>query len=258
MTNDEYFDFFKTLKYIPLWEQYATSEQRQIKIFNAIIKKTKQMGPSFKTIVGIGSGDIPKLLSILKNNYKINNKLKRVEWDKNHSKKTKMDFKKLQNISKQLKSDYIDVASILKKKIPAIKIHDEIYTLWGEIAVYSMTHHQNKEHYLKDPDYTNLSKDISVGHTDTSTGEKYLNYIQCKYPSKCAKYLTALKNDLKVVRKVYNKIFRSSSITNSKKTCPQGSKLNPKTGRCNKNKSKKICPPGSKLNPKTGRCNKTK
>ena len=40
------------------------------------------------------------------------------------------------------------------------------------------------------------------------------------------------------------------------KTCPEGSVLNEKTGRCNKKKSIKRCPQGSVRNKKTGRCNK--
>jgi hypothetical protein len=50
----------------------------------------------------------------------------------------------------------------------------------------------------------------------------------------------------------------------SPKKCPEGKVLNPKTGRCIKNKnllvvkpsvkSPKKCPEGKVLNPKTGRC----
>ena len=47
----------------------------------------------------------------------------------------------------------------------------------------------------------------------------------------------------------------------TKKKCPKGSKLNKKTGRCNKNKPKNKskrsrCPNGSRKNPKTGNCEK--
>ena len=258
ISNNEYFDFFKNLKYIPLWEESAFKEKNQIKIFKAIIKKTKKMGPSFSPSAGTGYGDIPKLMDILKENYKINNKLKRIEWDRDHSKKNKIYFKNLKEVSKQLKIDYINTAYKLTKEIPALKIHDAIYTSWDKIASLGEKLYNNKEHYLSDPDYTNLSKGISLGNTDTDTGIKYLNYIECKYPQKCAKYLKALKNDLKVVMKVYNKLFKSSSATKSKKACLPGTKLNPKTGMCNKTKSKKACLPGTRRNPKTGRCNKTK
>lgn len=46
-----------------------------------------------------------------------------------------------------------------------------------------------------------------------------------------------------------------------KKECPPGKVMNPKTGRCVKDKAaskKKECPPGKVMNPKTGRCVKDK
>jgi hypothetical protein len=54
-----------------------------------------------------------------------------------------------------------------------------------------------------------------------------------------------------------------SKKENNNKECPPGKVINPKTGRCIKDKSKKEnnnkeCPPGKVINPKTGRCIKDK
>ena len=62
-------------------------------------------------------------------------------------------------------------------------------------------------------------------------------------------------NNILVELVILLKIKKNSS----KKTCPPGKELNPKTGRCinikiKKKVSKKTCPPGKELNPKTGRC----
>jgi len=283
VSDSEYFDFFKNLKLVPMWEEKASDEDLQIKIFQAILKKTKKMGPSFSHTNSDAIFSIQQLLRILKNNYKMNNKLKRIEWDKNHSSKTKQRYKECIIKSKELKSEYISSASKLIKIISASKIHDEIYSLWKKISMRGEKEHGDAQWYMLDPDYNDLShnagkllthrpdgtkftnEEISKGSnffgSEHTTGEKYLNYVECEYPSKCSKYLKALANDLKVVKKVYNKLFNSSVVTTkSKKVCPPGSTINPKTGRCNKTKtkSKKVCPPGSIINPKTGRCNKIK
>ena len=46
----------------------------------------------------------------------------------------------------------------------------------------------------------------------------------------------------------------SGKTHTSKKECPPGKVLNPKTNRCNKIKTLKPCPPGKERNPKTNRC----
>ena len=43
-----------------------------------------------------------------------------------------------------------------------------------------------------------------------------------------------------------------------KKRCPNGTRKNKKTGRCKKTVLKKRCPNGTRKNKKTGRCNKIK
>jgi len=86
-----------------------------------------------------------------------------------------------------------------------------------------------------------------------SKGSRILIYV-----SKDAKPYTSSDKDANVVK----------LPTKSPKKCPEGKVLNPKTGRCIKNKnlidkkpsvkSPKKCPEGKVLNPKTGRCIKNK
>jgi hypothetical protein len=63
-----------------------------------------------------------------------------------------------------------------------------------------------------------------------------------------------------LVEKLPNK--KTLKPASKKKECPKGSKLNKKTGRCNKNKPNKTkrarCPNGSRKNPKSGSCEKKK
>ena len=94
-------------------------------------------------------------------------------------------------------------------------------------------------------------------------------------PAKDAKKpaVKAVKKTKSPAKKAAKKSPAKKAVT--KKTCPEGSKLNPETGNCNKVKSpapcekgstrsletgrcnKIVCPEGSKLNPLTGNCNKT-
>ena len=148
--------------------------------------------------------------------------------------KTKKSLPKA-TIKSKVKKETIKAKKQTKSE--ALKLRNEVYKIWDKVAKKSKKRYDDEEYLIPHPD------GLAWGY---GTDSKYFDWEACvakdRPKRECNKIVTMLKQDLSKMNKALEKVNKPKKIPvkskkpsfskKTKKKCPHGKVVNPKTGRC--------------------------